>query len=195
MDKVSANEFANVRDIRGIFLYTKDGSVMCYLKMHPYNISLLSKEEKAGRTDVLAKSFDGDRKDFAYFAFPREIDLDDYKRDIKKKYDGAFHDFGRKHILNEMMMQATELETNGENYEHQHYIKLWRSAGSDVRETERFLRTRLAEFQERYAAAGIQTEILESGEIIKMCSLFGNAQQAPFDVPANAAYEPMMLLK
>ena len=195
VEKITANEFTNVKDIRDIFLYTRNGYIFCYLKMYSYNIDLLSTEEKAGKTDMLAKSFDGDRKDFAYFSFPREVDLDKYKQSIKQKYDNAFNDYGRKHILSELILQATELETNGENYEHQQYIKIWKMAGSNPKEAERALRTRIIEFQERYAMAGIRSEVIGTDEIIKMCNLFGNPNQAPFDVPANLYYEPVMMLR
>lgn len=194
-NKITANEFTNVKDIRDIFLYTRNGYIFCYLKVYPFNIDLLSDEEKAGKTDMLAKSFDGDRKDFAYFSYPREIDLDSYKQSLKKQYDTAFNNYGRKHILSELIQQATELETNGENYEHQQYIKIWKMAGNNKKETERDLRTRITEFQYRYDMVGIRTDIIKSDEIIKMCNLFGNSQQAPFDVPMNTIYEPMMILR
>lgn len=193
--KQSANDFVNVRDIKHIYLYTKNGYTMCYLKVYPYNIDLLSDEEREAKTNMLASSFDSDRKDFAYFSLPREIDLERYKQHIKSTYDGCLGDFGRKHILGELIQQATDLESNGENYEHQQFIKLWKLNGSDQRETERILRTRLTEFKDRYAMAGIKTEILNSDEILKMCNLFGNATQAPYDVPVNTMYDPLLLMK
>lgn len=192
--KITANEFTNVRDIRDIFLYTKNGYILCYLHVYPYNIDLLSTEERKAKTTMLSRSFDSDRKDFAYFSFPREIDLEVYKKDIKTKFDQCLNDFGRKHILNEMVLQAAELETNGENYEHQHYIKLWKLLGSDAKDAERDLRMRINEFADRYRMVGIRTEILQAAEIIKMCNLFGNGQQAPYDVPMDAFYESLLLL-
>ena len=79
----TANEFVNVKDIKRKFLYTKDGYVMVYLRIYPYNLDLLSQEERRAKAAALAASFDGDRKDFVYFTFPREIDLDKYKNTLK----------------------------------------------------------------------------------------------------------------
>ena len=193
-EKLTANQLVNVRDIKDIYLYTKSGYVLCYLKVYFYNIDLLSDEDKAAKTDILAKSFDADRKDWVYFSYPREVDLNPYKKHVKSIYDES-ESFGRKHILSEILQDAVELETNGENYEHQQFIKIWRRAGSDIRETERALRTRITEFKERYRDAGIRTEILQADGIMDMCTLFGNSSQALWDIPSDTVYEPVMMLK
>ena len=43
----TANEFINVKDIKGKFLYTRDGMALCYLKVNPISIVLFSKTEKS----------------------------------------------------------------------------------------------------------------------------------------------------
>lgn len=192
--KRTANDLTNVRDIKDIYLYTKNGYILCYLKVHKYNIDLLSREEKAAKTSMLARSFESDKKDFAYFSLPRELDLDHYKRHIKELRSSCINDYGRKRILNELLLQAVELETNGENYDHQHYIKIWRFIEGDIKEVERSLRTRIRDFKEFFDMSGIKTEILTMNEIIKMCNLYGNARQAPFDVPIHPTYEPIMFI-
>ena len=45
-DAAAANEFINVKDICGNFLYTRDGLMLCYLKLTPISIDLYSKTEK-----------------------------------------------------------------------------------------------------------------------------------------------------
>ena len=192
--KRTVNDLTNVRDIKDIYLYTKNGYILCYLKIYKYNIDLLSREEKAAKTNMLARSFESDKKDFAYFSLPRELDLDHYKRHIKEVRSSCINDYGRKRILNELLMQAVELETNGENYDHQHYIKIWSYVEGDIKEAERSLRTRIRDFKEFFNISGIKTEILTMNEIIKMCNLYGNARQAPFDVPIHPTYEPIMFI-
>lgn len=191
----TANDVVNVRDIKDIYLYTKNGYILCYLKIHKYNIELLSREEKAAKTSTLARSFESDKKDFAYFSLPRELDLDRYKTHIKELRSSYINDYGRKRILNELMLQAVELETNGENFDHQHYIKIWKTVGNDIKETERALRIRIHDFKDFFEMVGIKTEILTMNEIIKMCNLYGNSVQAPFDVPIHPSYEPIMFIK
>lgn len=191
-NQITANEFVNVKDIKKIYLYTKDGYAFCYLRIYPFNLDLLSPEERKHLTAALAASFDGDRKDFVYFAFPREIDLDKYKSTLKNKYAEELSNLGRKHILRIMLQEAADLATNGENYEHQHFIKIWRMVTADRSDTEQELYQRIEEFRSRYAAVGIPCEIMQAADILKMCNLFGNAQQAPFETATNKlGYEPI----
>lgn len=193
--KQTANDLTNVRDIKDIYLYTKNGYILCYLKIYKYNIDLLSREEKAAKTNTLSRSFGADKKDFAYFSLPRELDLDKYKHHISELRSSYINDYGRKRILNDLLLQAVDLETNGENYDHQHFVKIWKNVGSDVREAERALRIRIRDLKDYYEMVGIRTEILNMNEIIKMCNLFGNSVQAPFDVPIHPKYEPVMFIR
>ena len=184
---LTANEFTNFQDVKGMFLYTKDGYLMSYLHIPFLNIDLMSKEEKTQRTQRMAASFDGDRKDFVYFTFPREIDLDLYKQQLKKRYNDEMASTGRKHILQEMILESIELATNGENYEHQHFVKLWKKIGVDKGEAENELRNRTEEFKARYRENGIPAEIIKDQEILKMCTLFSNAMQAPYETIDQAS--------
>lgn len=194
-NKINANEFTDVKDIKRTFLYRTDGYILGYLRVFSYNIGLLSDEEKQTKTNVLAASFESDRKDWAYATYPREVDLDIYKNDLKRRYNQELASVGMRHILQEMILEATDLATSGENYEHQHFIKLWKYAGSNVQEAERELKTRLEEFKSRYDSVSIRTEILKESDIIKMCNLFGNSVQAPFlSVGNNTIYEQMTVL-
>lgn len=192
LENKTANELVNVKDIKNTFLYRKDGYVYCYLKVLPYNVDLLSQEEKRAKTNVLASDFGSDRKAFTYFTLPREIDLDGYKQDIKNAYMEEMADLGTKRILQMMLGEATELATNGENYEHQHYIRLWKKQGSDIRDCEKELMQRAEEFVKRYQLVGIALQIANFDEIIKICNLFANPIQAVWDiVPDNNFYEPI----
>ena len=38
--QMTANEFVNVKDIRGSFLYTRDGMVLAYLKIFPISTAI-----------------------------------------------------------------------------------------------------------------------------------------------------------
>ena len=82
----TANEFVNVKDIKGNFLYTKDDYIFGYVRLYQFNLDLLSREERYIKTQALTSSFEADRKSFDYLSFPREIDLDDYKNSLKEKY-------------------------------------------------------------------------------------------------------------
>lgn len=193
---MTTNEFTNVKDVRKGYLYTKDGYILMYLRVNYLNIDLLSDEEKAGITDSLAASFEGDRKDFVYFSIPREIDMDKSKQCIREHFENHVSDIGRRHILAEMMLEVTELATNGENFEHQHYIKLWKHLGTDETKAKNELLKRAEDFISRYAAAGITLELLNDSDILKMCTLFAHAVQAPHEtIDSGSIYDSILRLR
>ena len=184
--RITTNEFMGVKDIRGCFLYRTDGYIMAYLRVYFLNLDLLSDEDRRAKTEALTHSFEGERKNFVYEAYPREIDLDRYKNELKNRYKEELNHIGKRHVLTMMLNEAIELASNGENFEHVHFIKLWAAPGGRNRlDTEKELKERLADFQKRYAAVGVRTEILDEQEIIKVCSLYGNAVQAVYEVPVN----------
>lgn len=193
--KITANEFTNVKDVKKNFLYSKDGYIFGYLRVFSYNLDLLSKEERKVKTTSISSNFEGDKSDFVYFSYPREIDLDSYKNFLKEKYTSELASPGNKRILEEMILEAVELSTNGENFEHQHFIKLFHFIKKDLHQEEVNLKARLEEFKVRYEGAGIRCEILNEIEIIKLCNLFGNSLQASYEnVDDNTVYTPIMQL-
>lgn len=177
----TANEFVNVKDIKGNFLYTKDGYIFGYVRIYSFNLDLLSREEKYIKAQNLTASFEADRNNFVYLSFPREVDLDEYKNNLKQKYKQELDDLGKRRILMFMMQMAQELSTSGENFEHQHFIKLWTPIGQHEAEAKHDLAMRQEEFKGRYEAAGIHAEILDEQGILKLCNLFGNSQQVTYD--------------
>lgn len=189
---MTANEFTNVKDVRDIYLYTKDGYLLTFLRVFYININLLSEQEKQAKCQALTASFENDRKDFSYFTLPREIDLDRYTQELKNLYNSEMVNLGRRHLLAEILSEASKLVMSGENYEHQHYIKLWASIGSDRGNAENEIRNRTLEFKSRYESAGIHTEILKEAEILKLCNLFGNATQAAYEQETNNMFFEMI---
>ena len=84
--KLTVRDFVDAADVRGQFLYRKDGYILTYLRIFSYNLELMTEEARKGVTDNLAATFKEDRKDFSYFSLPREIDLDKYKINLKERY-------------------------------------------------------------------------------------------------------------
>lgn len=191
----SANEFCDVKDVKGNFLYTNEGYIYIYVKVGFLNTALFSTAEFERSTTQITASYESDRKEFAYCAYPREIDLDLYKNNLKEKARQEQEFLGLKKILNVMMIQAMELSTSGENYEHYHFFKLWNEipSASALPNIRQAMMERAREFCQRYETAGVSAEILKEKEIVKLCNLFGNSDQAPFDtIDDNLIYSPVM---
>ena len=124
IEQITANDFVDVKDIKGMFLYTKSNKIFCYLRIYPFNLDLLTTEDRRNLTNRLAAAFDGDRKNFMYCTLPRELDLDGYKIFLKEKRQAA-ETLGKKRIIDELIKKATDLTSSTENYEHQHFYKFW----------------------------------------------------------------------
>jgi len=192
----SLNELVNVKDIKGNYLFTKNGYVMGYLQIFPFNLDLVPEEEQIGKINAMARAFDADRKDWVYQSFPREIDLDGYKEFLKRKYQQELENVGRRRLLAEMMLEAVSLSTSGENYEHQHYIKIWKMIGNNQNDAIQMLKERLEEFKTRYEMIGIHAEILGYEQIIKLCNLYGNSSQISYEnISDNSIYTPIPQLR
>lgn len=183
-------DFIEAVDVKGEYLYRRDGYIISYLRILPFNLDLLSDAEKTALAENITSKIKTNRKDFVYVSFPREVDLDSYKKHIKEMHRQQT-EIGRKTILSYMMKQANDL-TLGGNYEHQHFLRIWEK--NSKRETaEENVKERINLFKSIYEENGIKCEILSEKEIVKLCNLFGNALQANFEkTPDNAQYTPIM---
>lgn len=77
---------------------------------------------------------------------------------------------------------------------HQHFIKIWKKNHNKAA-AEDDLKDRIEDFRARYQAAGIQCEVLQEQEIVKLCNLYGNSLQASFEnVDESTLYTPVMQL-
>ena len=192
-NQMTVRDFIDAKDVKGMFLYRKDGYVLGYLRVYFFNLNLKSKAEKRGITEILTSSFKDDRKDFDYFTLPREIDLDKYK-DLLKSMHGNTADLGKRHILAKMMLEGARLSMSGKNFEHQHFIRIWGKDKIQDRAEEE-VRERIKDFRNRYASVDIVTHILDEQDIIKLCNLFGNSLQASVEMADNdRLYAPIMQL-
>ena len=187
----ATRDFIDAADVKGMILYRKDGIILTYLRVHFYNLDLLEKEAKRGKAETLTAEFKDDGKDFSYFSLPREIDLDRYKQNLKSRYREA-QMMGKRHIVSILMEECADLTTSGENFEHQHYIRVWKDGTSDRSNAELSLKERITDFHNMFSNVGIKTTILGETEIVKLCNLFGNSLQAPFAHVDSTLYTPIL---
>jgi len=192
---ITVNEYVNVKNIRNEFIYTKDGYIIGFLKIPFVNIGLLSREALRARTSNMTAAWNGDKKDFTYISLPRELDLDNYKGFLKDKYTQEIENIGRRKILSLMILEGTKLSTSGENYEHLQYIKLWEPVGTNIKRAEEILKERLQDYRIRFSLAGSEPEILKKSDLVKLCNLFSNSNQASYEnVEKNMMYTPITLI-
>lgn len=189
--EISSNELLGVSDIKDNFLYTTDGYLICYISIGAINIDLLSEEEKGKYVENLSMSFVDDRKDFVHFSIPSQVNLDPLKEHIKRTYANTNYKPKRKG-LNIMLKELMYLSTSGTNFEHQHFIKIWKKIGSNIKDTKRELLVRAEEFKERYNSLNIVCHLLKENDIIRIANLFGNPSQAAYSSISESDFYEMI---
>lgn len=45
IEQITANDFVDVKDIKGMFLYTKSNKIFSYLRIYPFNLDLLTTDD------------------------------------------------------------------------------------------------------------------------------------------------------
>lgn len=94
-NKMSVRDFVDAADVKGNFLYRKDGVILAYLRIYFFNIELMNQAERRALSNKLAAQFKADRKDFVYTTLPREVDMDKYRQSLKERH-GSEIDLGRR---------------------------------------------------------------------------------------------------
>ena len=193
--KITANEFTKVKDVKNNLLYTKDGFIVGYLRLMMINIELLSNNELRSMTNTLSANFKPEKQKFSYLIIPRTADMDDYLSSLVELYEQEVTSYVKKKLLNIMITQASKKIMNGSNFEHQVYIRVWEKYNANSYGVENKIFERLNDFQNRYLRINNESKILDDKEILKLCNLFGNGNQALFETYDDMNYTPIPMIK
>lgn len=165
----TAQQFINVKDIRDKYLYTRDGMVFVYLRIHAISIDLYSKSEK----NVLIKTLTAELSDiqypFKFMALSRPVDISPLITEMSEMLKEA--EDKRKELLRQEILQMGGLALSGEIVERQFYVALWEKQEEG---SERDLLKRAALLCEKFAAGGIACDILAEKEIVRLINLVNN---------------------
>lgn len=168
--QITANEFINVKDIRGKFLYTRDGLALCYLKILPISIDLFSKNEKKQIIRQLTANLSGVQYPFKLIAVSRPVDISPLLSELSAELTES-GEMKQKELLKQEILEMGGYALSGEVVERQFYLILWDKAGENA---EHELLQRLKYLSGYFGDVGIQTEILEQQGIVRLCNLVNN---------------------
>ena len=166
----SANEFVNVKDIRGKFLYTRDGQAMAYLKILPISIDLFSKNEKKQIVRQLTANMSSVQYPFQLLAVSRPVDISPILSELSETLTGTA-DIKQKELLKQEILEMSGFALSGEVVERQFFIKIWDRTYDGA---ERDLLQKLKYLEGYFNDVGIRTEILEQQDIVRLCNLINN---------------------
>lgn len=177
-NEITANEYTDVSDIRNKILYTKSGYAIGYLRLMPINIDLISRDEKKSLCDNLTNEFKPEKEMFSILSIPRTVDMEAYLNQLNGEYEQEAENPFRKQILNIMIRQGSDAVMNGENFEHQYYLKVWSKYNPNVGGTEKIIYERLQTFESRYESVENKTREMDDTDILKLYNLYTNGNTA-----------------
>lgn len=165
----TANEFVNVKDIKGKFLYTRDGLVLCYLRISPISIDLFSKAEKGIIIKQLTASMSSIQYPFKFIAVSRPVDITPLIAELSETLMNS--DPKQKELLKQEMVEMTSFALSGEVVERQFYVVLW---DKSCEGTEKELLVKAKEFSGNFTDNVVGCELLEQQDIVRLCNLVNN---------------------
>ena len=185
---ITAQQFINVKDIKGEILYSKDNHIFCYIKIHPVSIDLLSDNEKMSFCKNLSAELSSERKPYKFFAISRPIDISALIDENLKIYAQST-DMVQKSLLSEEIGVYNHYALSGDVIERQFYLIIWERVEDDGEIT---LIKRAKEFVSKLKACNVVTEIIGEQQIIQLCNLFANPAYAHLESYDIKATVPIM---
>ncbi|WP_042196333.1 hypothetical protein [Paenibacillus camerounensis] len=164
----TAQQFVNVQDIRGNFLYTQDGWLLCYLRIFPTSLDLLSPSEKRLLTSKLTAELSSVRFPFKFLAVSRPVDISPLISELGALLPTA--DAKQKELLRQEMLEMNSFALSGEVVERQFYLILWQRQETG----ERDLQEKAKRLVQHFEDGQVQAHVLKQQEIVQLCNLVNN---------------------
>lgn len=166
---LTAQHFINVKDIRDKYLYTQDGTIFIYLRIHPISIDLYSQTEKQILIKALTAELSDIQQPFKFIALSRPIDISPLISKLTDMLRDA--DAKRKELLRQEILQMSGYALSGEIVERQYYICLWEKM-DEGSENELYKRASL--LCDKFHSGGVASDILLEKEIVRLINLVNN---------------------
>lgn len=183
----TAQEFINVRDVKDKYLYTKDGMVLTFLRVHSISIDLYSKSEKHSLIRQLTAELSDIQYPFKFMAVSRPVDISPLITDMQSMLKDAGDK--QKELLRQEILQMSGYALSGEIVERQFYISLWDKYEDGV---EKDLFKRAVLLAEKFSGNGIGCDVLTEKEIIRLLNLVNNPSYTHLEDTEYSASIPML---
>lgn len=186
----TAQQFVNVQDIQGHFLYTVDGWMLTYLRIFPISLDLLSLTEKRQLIRKLTAELSSIRFPFKFLAVSRPVDISPLITDLSSLLPTA--DAVQKELLRQELLEMNHFAISGEVVERQFYISLWQRQEPS---SERDLLDKSKRLVQHFEDAGVQAQILKQHEIVRLCNLVNNPAYSHLDRIETDEALPLLLFE
>ena len=183
----TAQEFMNVRDIQDKYLYTNDGLVLTFVRIHSISIDLYSKMEKNNLIRQLTAELSDIQYPFKFLAVSRPVDISPVITDMQSMLKEA--DDRRKELLRQEILQMSGYALSGEIVERQFYVSLWEKTEEGA---EKELLKRATLFSEKFSGCGIPCDVLGEKEIVRLLNLVHNPSYTHLEDTEYSASIPLL---
>lgn len=187
----TCNDEINIRDIHNNFLYTNDNKVMCYIKIHPLNLYLLSNKERVSIIKQLSAELSSETKPMKFFSIARPVEVSTVLDDLRELQNNANNQI-QKVLIRLQINEILRLTLTGDRVERQNYLIIWQDMNDYA---EKDLLKRAMDLTNKFSVCNIKAEILEEHQIIQLCSSFTNMNYAYKEDSDYDDYLPMIRLE
>lgn len=183
----TAQEFINIKDIKDKYLYTKDGLVLIFLRIHSISIDLYSRSEKSVLIKQLTAELSDIQYPFKFMAVSRPVDISPLINDLTAMLKNS--DEKRKELLRHEILQMSSYALSGEIVERQFYISLWDKYEDGI---EKDIYKRAALLSEKFTTNGIGCDVIGEKEIVRLINLVHNPSYVHLEDTETEASIPLL---
>lgn len=173
----SAQDWLPLMDIINGLSYTKDGYVVGYLIIEPFNLDLFNVNEQEEVIFNLAEALNGLDEPFVWYATDRPADIEPYIDDLKHKAEIANKTI-KKIILGKYATTARNQVMSGELVEKKFYMAV---RLKNEKKVEILLRQRLDDISQYLSTVGLQVKMTTDKNVYELFSMFADPSSSLFD--------------
>ncbi len=174
---VTANDFINIKDIKGSILYTLDNNIFSYIRLQPISIDLISPKEKRVLINTLTAELSSETKPFTFFAISQVVDMSKLKNSLYDVLNTTSNNI-RRRLINDEIKKIANFALSGEIIERQFFVIVWEKLHED---SEMIIKRRATELAYKFQSCGVSAEVLNQNMIYHLVKLFAHPQSGHLD--------------
>ena len=149
-------------------MYTLDGQVILFIKVHPINVDLLSIDELESKMENSSIEFSNEQDPYSILVIPRMVDISENIY-FQEKLKNALEDDVCVGIVNDRIVFQNELIKDKDIIESEFYLCIWDKSFDEI---ETKLEKRANNWVARFRNCEFKSEILEETGIILLIKSF-----------------------
>ncbi|PAD71348.1 hypothetical protein [Paenibacillus campinasensis] len=176
----STQEWIPIKDINNQLIYRKDSYIVAAIRVQPYNISLLSENEKVNKIKQLEEAFSVINYKNQILSIAKPVDLDNYILGLEVKKKNAESALIAR-LLTGYIQQAAHKATSGEALERHFYILIDQQLSKKPQVDEQALIQTATELANNLSRANLISHVCNDFELRELQFIFSSPNQAAYE--------------